>query len=226
MGDLLADVRVRLDESTAFAWTNESLRGWINDGARELARKTESLMTKSTIAVTAGTRSYTMPTSMVKAHRVEYIATGDSQIHPLEGRDYSAADNIWGLSQAISSGTPYIFALWGFPPSLTIYLYPTPAVNGTLNVFHYRLPTDRATDGTGDALAVEVPEGWADLITDYVEYRAKRRDNDPDWQAAKAIYDEHVLDMYATTRRWTDDVGLVTNSQGLGIPDWLYQEGY
>lgn len=219
---LLAEARQRLDESAAHAWDDEWLRVLINDGAKDIARRTESMQKKGTIAAVAGTRSYTMPTDMVRAHRIEYFATGVTQIHTLEGRDYNNADAIWGLSQAVTSGTPSIYALWGYPPTLLLYLYPTPAVSGTINVYYYKLPTSLATaTTTSGAVAVDIPEGWEDLILDYVEYRALRRDRDPAWQSAKAIYDEHLLDMYDTTRRWTDQAGVITGGGAMGLPAWL-----
>jgi hypothetical protein len=71
-----------------------------------------------------------------------------------------------------------------------------------------------------------VTTGWEDLICDYAEYRAKRKDGDADWQAAKALYDEHLLDLHATAIQWQDQGGVITTGNA-AVPAWLWSDtGY
>lgn len=115
--DLLKEVRARLDESTEHMWLDSQLRSWINDGARDIARKTETLLDRQDITAVVGTQEYTMPTDTIRVHRVEWHPDGDDNIYPLEYRDFQSADNVWWTSQIQTEGTPVIFTLWGFPLS-------------------------------------------------------------------------------------------------------------
>lgn len=223
--DLLREVRARLDESTEHMWLDSQLRSWINDGARDIARKTETLLDRQDITAVVGTQEYTMPTDTIRVHRVEWHPDGDDNIYPLEYRDFQSADNVWWTSQIQTEGTPVIFTLWGFPPQLKLIVYPTPSEAGSFKVFYYRNPAELTTDGTDSASTIEIPEGWHDVICDYVEFKALRRDKDPTWQEAKALYDEHVLDLHATTRRWSDQAGMIQAGNSF-VPAWLYSEGY
>ena len=45
---LRGDVRSRLNEATAAFWSDAELTRWINEGASDVARRTESLRTRST----------------------------------------------------------------------------------------------------------------------------------------------------------------------------------
>lgn len=223
LGQLVTNLRDRLDEATASFWTNPQLEKWLMDGARDIARQAECLQAKATIAVTGATQEYTAPTDMVRIYRAEYKRTGDSQIYPLTFRDYNNMDEIWYSSKTIHQSTPAYYTMWGYPPAVTISLYPTPAVSGSMYIYYYRLPADLATDGSADSSVVDVPVGWEDLIVDYAEYCALRKDNDAQWKDAKGLYEEKLADIVATTQRWTDQEGMIVSDSGVGVtPYWLY----
>ncbi|MGH9201916.1 MAG: DUF6682 family protein, partial [Vicinamibacterales bacterium] len=195
LGSIAADVRTRLDEASASFWSNDEIRRWINEACRDIARRAEVLPKLSTIAALAAVRAYTLPTDAIRIYRAEFIPTGQTNIYPLQYKDYASLDAVWGSMQQITQGYPQYFTMWGFPPTLQVYLYPVPSTAGTLNVFYYRLPADLATDGTGDATAVDIPQGWWDLAAQYCEYVALRKDRNPVWQESKAIYEENLNHM-------------------------------
>lgn len=217
---LRTSVRDRLDEDTQRFWLDTQLNRWINEGAKDIARKTESLQTRVDIATTANTQEYSLPVDSIRIHRVEWRRSGDDQVFPLEYRDFNSIDSITWTAQTTSRGTPYLFTMWGFAPSLKLVLYPTPETAGSLKIFYYRLPTERTSDGD----MVEVPEGWEDLIVDYAEMMALRKDSDPRWQEAKALYDERLGNMYDVTRRMSDQGGMMVSESGAGVPGWLWGE--
>lgn len=222
LAQLLTRTRDRLDEDSAVRWTEAKLRRWISDGLREVARRTETLQAISTaIPAVAGTQSYTAPTDALRIYRVEYVPTGSTTRYTLEYMDYNTIDSIGGSNFASTRGTPSIFLLWGFPPTLSIILYPTPSVGGTLRIYYYRLPAALADDGTDDSDTVEIPAGYEDLAVDYAEYNALRADRDPRWQEAKALFEQHVEALGDTTRRWSDQVGSFGVDVPLGLPAWL-----
>lgn len=222
--ELLLVVRERLDEATEHQWNDDELRRLINEGAKDIARKTESLLDRDDITAVAGTQEYTMSTDTIRVNRVEWRPDGDDQVYPLEYRDFNNADGVWWTGQIQTEGTPVIYTMWGFPPSLKLIAYPTPSVAGVFKVYYYRLPVELAVDGSDSGTTVEIPEGWDDVVADYAEFRALRKDRDPEWQTAKAIYDEHVLDLNATSRRWTDQAGMIVAGTSF-VPSWLYGEG-
>lgn len=221
LGELLTQVRDRLAESTAAQWSDPQLRRWINEGSRDIARRTESLLDRDDVSVTASTQEYAAPTDAIRLHRVEWRPTGSDQVHALEYRDIQASDEIWGTFQEVNEGTPVLYGTWGFPPNLKIRLWPIPSEAGSLKVFYYRAPTELATDGTADASSVEIWTGWEDVLADYCEFRALRRDRDPRWVEAKGMYDEKLVALFDASRRAVDQTGMIVSDSGAMVPGWL-----
>jgi len=129
-------------------------------------------------------------------------------------------DQLWGVQQVVTSGIPRFWVTRGSPPTLTVRLWPVPASSGNASVHYYRLSADVA-DGSN----VDVPEGWYDLLVDYCEYRAKRRDNDPTWKDAKDFYESKLNDMIDVTRDYRDEAGFIVSPGGASVPSWLYGGG-
>lgn len=228
-GEAITQIRARIDEPTAIYWTDVNLRMWINDTARDMARRTECLRDTYNQAATAGTYAYTPAFTSVtqpyRIYRVEFTPTGQTQVYPLEYRDRNSADEIWGLAQAQQTGIPAIWTSWGAPPALTLQVFPSPSVNGTLKLYYYGLPTVLATATSADAnVAVDIVDGWEDVLIDGVEYRARRRDNDSDWVQAKQEYEQHLEALMEASIRYTDAFGVITGgvSGGNFLPQWLW----
>ena len=226
----MAAARSRLDEPTSTYWSDTDLRRWINEIALDIARRTESLRGTYSQPVTVGTSSYTpaftSTTNAYRIYRVEFIPTGSGMVYPLEYRDPNSADEIWGLSQAITEGIPAIWTSWGAPPTLNIQVYPSPAQAGNLKLWYYRLPTQLSISDATDANdTIDIVDGWEDVLIDGVEYKAKRRDGDSTWTEAKQEYEQHIEAMMEATMRFSDAAGVITTPSGLGIPAWLYGGG-
>jgi hypothetical protein len=214
--ELRTRVRVRLDEATATAWSDSEINGWINEGARDVARRSETLQVSANIAVTAGTQEYTAPSDMSRLYRAEFTPTGSTSVYSLTYRDFNNLDAVWWTAKQTTQSTPELFTLWGYPPSLKIILYPKPSQNGTLTVYYYRVPADVTSDGA----TVPVPNGWEDLVVEYATYLAMRRDRDDRWKEARQAYEQHLDAMMLLTRRWSDQAGEITPSGSL-MPEWL-----
>ena len=229
MAALLTRMRDRLNESSARHWTDPQLRRWIMEGATDVARQTESLLATSTVSVTAATSQYSLSSvspQPLRIHRVEYNVTGSTDKYPLEYRDFSSMDDVWGISQSTRPGTPQYWTTFGFFPSMTLTVYPVPNQAGTLRLFYYRLPTAVLDDGTQDAYTVDAPSGFEDVILDYAEARALRQDNNDYWKDAKSLYDEKLATMIKLTTRGSDLGGLITTDTGGYIPAWLVAGDY
>ncbi len=216
LGSLRTDVRQRLDETTQRFWSDQELNRWIEEGARDLARRAELLQDRFTIATTTGTQEYTMPTDLFRAHRAEWTPDGVN-IYPLEQRSVQEMDVVWGTQRLTQSSYPNYWSLWGFPPQLKVLLFPVPSQTGTLTIWYYRAPTQTSQDTD----PVDVPTGWEDLIAQYCEYIALRKDADPRWKDAKELYEQNLGDMIDVTRRWVDATGLIVGPSGGMYPSWL-----
>lgn len=220
LSQLIADVRSHLDEATAAQWSDAEITRWLNEGQRDVARRTEVLQATATIPVTAGQQNYVAPADMLRIHRVEHTNTGDPTIWALEYRDWHAMDQVWWSQQAVTQARPVWYTLWGFPPNVNIVLYPKPHTNGSLKVFYYKLPADlvNPTDTT------QLPNGWDDLLVLWCEHVALRKDADPRWTEAKQLYEERLAALNDLSRRWTDAAGLITSAAGAYVPQWLWSD--
>lgn len=218
----LATLRERLYEASNGQWQDVELRRWIMEGATDIARRAEVLLATGNVTITAAVSQYTLAlTDIVRVHRVEFTPTGQTTVYTLDYRDWNSMDSIWWSGQNQGGSIPSYYTMWGFTPNLIMKLYPVPSTGGIAKLFYYRLPTSINTSGIQDANLIEVPEGWIDLVFDYAEFKALRRDRDPRWQEAKSQYDDTLNFFMEHSRRWTDQVGQVV-PQFSPIPAWLY----
>lgn len=229
LGQLLLTTRNRLNETAARAWSDDKLREWIMEGARDVARRCECLLSTTSFAVIAGTATYSFSSvvpGIVRVHRMEFVPAGETQNYMLEYRDRHAMDAAWGTSQAISQSIPRLFTLWGFPPNLTLQMFPVPSQAGTATLFYYALPADLVTIGTSNnSSVVQCPEGWEDVIVDYAEYHALRADRDDRWKDIAQAYEQRLIDLNSTSIRWSDQAGMITGDTGF-LPGWLVEGSY
>lgn len=218
-----ADVRSLLDEPSAQFWQNTELTTWLNQAAADIARRTRTLRTEAQVTVTAGTQNYTAPVDALSLYRVTFVPTGSGQVfeYPLEFMGYNEMDQAWGVYQTFPAAWPQQFTLWGNPPTLTIRLFPVPNQAGVLNVFYYRASVD-ASAGSDD---IDVLQNYEEAVIEYCVYKAKRKDNDPTWQEAKANYEMMVGGMVNETGWFTDQPGQFTTGQP-NFPTWAQGGGW
>lgn len=209
-GEAVQRVRDRLEEAGAASYLDPMIRRWLHEGAKDLARYTEAIEEKATISVSAGTGEYSGPTDVVKVTSVMFTATGSTINNPL---DYVDVDVAQGIFYTGSQGTPRAFTLWKPAPNMAIRLYPTPSLAGTLTVWYRRLPTALVYDTDADDTdPLDFPEAWLELLLDYAEARALRRDRDPRWQESQALYQQGREEMLLRTQRHADQPGAIYSS--------------
>lgn len=205
--DVLTMVRDRLNEPTARFWTDAQLLAWISEGQRDIARRIEVIQSSTATNIVANQNDYTITANIVRVHRVEYT---DPQgvIYALEYRDFNNMDAIgYGWVDVSATGRPCYYTLWGVSPSVSLTLFPKPdeAVTNGLRVYYYKYP-DLSSSTTQ---SIELPGGWEDLIVEYCEYSALRKNKDPRWQEAKGLYEQKIEDMRQLTRRFVDQPGII-----------------
>lgn len=201
--DAREDCRSILDENVAAFWTDADLDRWIYQGARDLARYGEVLRDVKSYTVEANRFSYDAPELLLRMHRAEYRRSG--VIYPLEIKPLLELDEIWWISaNEVPVGTPAWLTMWGTPGigGSQLRLYPTPSetLDDGFRVFYYRLPMKPVQN---DDL-VEVPVGWEELITQFVEWRALRKAGSQRAREAKDSYESARNEMIAMTRQPSD----------------------
>ena len=224
IGEIRILVRDRLDEDSPRRWTNTQLDRWIEEAARDIARRSECLHKYGTVAVSANTQNVSLSTltGLLKINKVEWQTTGDTSIRGLEYRDINGMDSIWWDGQAQAKSQPLYYTLIGNPPSLTVMVYPTPSQPGTLRVYYWHLPAVRQSSDS-DAFVIEVPDGWHDLIADYAEYKALRKDADPRWKEAYDIYKDNLAAIVDQTRSYTDALNVI-GMDAPGLAQWVWDD--
>ena len=248
--DLVQQLRYRLGEDTAAAWTDAELVAWLNEGVRDVAIRTECCEYRAELFVDEGVYLINFPswaTSETLAimddssHSVAAFSSHDPQViriarcvwvddqsaltelsseivsvigseqmgntydvgrqvYPLEYMSLSSMDAYRGSGQQTDEGIPSAYALWGQSGSIKIVLAPRPSSIGHLRVYFYGIPPAMAAGASTSGL----PIGWEHLLLDYGEYKAKLRDSNENWQAAKAEYEMHIEMFTAQFKRLTD----------------------
>ena len=217
----LTHVRERLDELDAAQWSDATIYRWMNEAAKNIARQTHIYMDTDTINVVADTSEYTLPEDVLRVRHVYYSPTGDSnRAIPLEARDWGAMDSVWGDRQNDnSSNYPACYTIIGYSPNATLKLWPVPSNGGSLVVHSARLPAeiDPATGGGN----VDIPTGWEDIIYEYVEYSALRKDRDARWQEAKTLYEEKLGSLMEMGEILNAPNEFTPSHLGGMVPSWL-----
>ena len=242
LSDAIRRARSLIEESSSRFWTDTELTDWINDACRDLARRSEDLLTFDqsiqvnpvpSNAITAP--RFPLPTDLIRIHRVEYVPTniGAQQVYYLQASTYQEMDQYWGVTQVTPGSFPIYYVLWGQPGGTgrnqqTIQLYPNPSQSATLNVYYYRLPyrfTDPLADASQYNLPVEVVEGWDDAVVYFCTYKAMIKDRDPMFKEIRQMYEELVQNLIDVTRQFHDQ-GRSFQSATNAVPQWLYDSGW
>ncbi len=220
VADAVTSIRERLDEATSSQWTDQQIRRWLNEGIREMARRTFHYQDSDTIAVLAGTGIYTCDTDVLRINQVYWSPTTDTtQKIPLEAHQWATMDQQWGNRQDLQSGYPFSFATRGYAPTLTIKLFPVPTVTGTLYLNVARMPAQiNVAAGGGN---VDAPEGWVEVAYFYCEYMARRKDRDMEMSGEAKQQFEMLIGSMIENGDYTNAPDEFTWTGTGYLPDWL-----
>lgn len=225
MATAITNIQSQIDELAAGSnyWTVAEIRTWINDAVRDIARRTETILTlNASLQAITGQAKYNLPADVIRVHRITFIPSGSTQEYPVQASTYDELDQLWGINPTTQSSYPDYFCVWGTPGQMTVQFYPVPAQAGNFYLFYYGMPQNLNTDGSDDTKNLRIPAGWDDAVTHYVEFRAKRKMRDATWQEAKALYDQTLGDMIAVTRQAHDNMRYIQTATS-SVPSWLYE---
>lgn len=212
-------LRAILDEPVAAQWQQDNIRRWFNDGLRDLARTTRHYKSTATVPLTVDVAEYTMAEDILAIEHA-YYDDGVSRMRPLIARHWESMDQVWGSWQDRTAAWPTWFTTWGNSPALKLRVYPVPSQTGhNLRLLTAVLPTEMPLVGA-DTDNVDVPAGWVDLIVDYAEYLALRRDGNPRWEAAHQAYVAKRNDMIHSNDYMAVNRELVPDPVAGYVPAW------
>ena len=215
-------VRDRLDEAFERQWTDRQLRSWIIEGSEDLARRSLQLLDTVNVTAIAATPEYTITESVLEIHGAYWYPTGDGRRVPLQPKQFQAMDNVWWTERDRQTASdPVFFTTWGFPPALKLRVFPAPASGGTIQLMVSRLPAKFDLTGLDDADPIDIPAGWSDLLVEYAEMCALRKDRDPRWQEPKALYEEKLMAMISNGNALTQGGEFIYDGPGGFLPGWL-----
>lgn len=223
VNQVVASVRSRLDEVTTATWTDTEIKRWTNEALRDLARRTKHLRDTTTVTTTAGQAEYTVPANVIEIDLV-YYAPGDGRQIPLMHQAFQGMNALWGQNMDRSGGDPQVWTQWGTPPLLKLRLYPTPpASSKTVTLYVVRLPASITEDDASNTTALDFPLAWVDLVKDYAEYCALRKDRDQRWKESFDLYNSRVDDMLQVSDYTNQPMEMIADpmvSAGV-VPRWL-----
>jgi hypothetical protein len=218
-------------------YTDTEITDWINDALRDLARRTEGLVTFDTSITIApyvpvpgvSAPVYPLPGDVIRVNRIEFVPTGAiNQTYPLQASTQQQMDQVWGTYQQNPASYPQFWVTRGYPGGSgrnqhVLQIYPVPSQGGTLQIFYYRQPTripDPVATPNNYASELDCIEGWDDLVVDFATFKAFQKQRNPEWKDLKAAYEEKVQQMVDVTRSWTDQPSYMTFGTRF-MPSWL-----
>lgn len=227
LGQAIREVRFRLDEPTEGRWLDESIRSWINDACREIARRARWKRKTGSVTAVAGTQEYSLPSDALEVHMVRYKATGDDNVIDLQYNDYKDVIAKSQTAFVIAQSRPAMWYTWGYPGTSTFLLgvFPTPSEAGTFTVHYYGLPTELSITGSqDDGTNIDVPLGWEDVVVTHATSLALQADGDPRWQEMAAKYESDLQNLLDVSERYVDQPGTVVMApdSGSGFANYGY----
>jgi hypothetical protein len=207
-------LRERLDEKSESQWEDKQLRRWLNEGIRDLARRTRLYQDQAEIDVTANIGEYTLDEDILAIEHLLWKPDAETLKRPLEPRAFEGVQRYINETGA----DPVFYTTYGHAPLLKVQLWPIPTRAGTLYFYGPMLPTQHDINtGSGNIDAIT---GWYEATLDYAEYMALRKDRQEIWKDIFVQYEAKVQQMIELSA--TDDAPGEIQFTGTSlVPRWL-----
>jgi hypothetical protein len=206
LGDARNDLRQRVNESVANFYSDSWLNQMLNEGCRDMARRTRCLMGQHSVQVFAQQPDYRAPSDYLEFHRAEYLPVGSINVYPLRFRNYSEMDSIWGVNQGIQQNYPEFITLWREPPRTSFVMFPVPSTAGVLRLQYFRI----SQTVTLDSQDLDTSESFGEAAILYALFKALFKALDPRWKDIRGEYENMIGDLEANAAGYTDAVGSVS----------------
>lgn len=175
-----------------------NLKAWINDGVREISVETAVNVDLASLPLTSGEGDYTWSTQILRVLHAYHVGTESRTLRQIELADLFARR----MSEPSIGGSASIFAIRG----RSIFLYPTPGANETLNIVYVPRPAELSANGD-DPSAIGfggIPVEFHPCIEAYACVRAADFDDDMSSQMGskyQADYGRELMRMKRALRR-------------------------
>jgi hypothetical protein len=177
--EIITQVRANINEATAEFWSDADLLQWVNDGIKDIAKKTSCYQTIESIDLVASQVEYTITTTnYIKVDAVHYVSPNKTSALQL------SSPNLVGRVEDVEE--PEYYYDWAgkigaFP------VLPTRTTE-TLNLYIVPMPATIISSA-----AIPTPEPYDLALVYYVTARAWWRDRQmAKWAQAMAAYDAEL----------------------------------
>lgn len=177
-----------LQDNTSVRWPVSELVRYLNDGQREVAMyRPDSMVTNAAVALVAGTKQ-ALPANGSKL--IEVVRNSDGRAVRMVNREILDAQSPnW---HSIPGATAILHFMYDPRDPKVFYVYPPAAAEGaSLDIVYSALPTDLAEPADGATYTavtgnVSIPDIYANVLQDYILYRAYSKDSEYAGNAQRA----------------------------------------
>lgn len=187
LGTLTEQTKQRVGVAGEAWFTNDHIRAWLNEGARDFARRTRCSSSIVTWSTVANQQEYSLPSDFYQVDTL-YVSSTDRPLTP-------TTIDIIVKRQLNATGIPWEYYIRGD----YIGLYPKPSSVETARMLYFRtLQNMTGTDDTPD-----IPARFHDFLVPFAAMRALMMDEEEQRAVIhKAEYLENVdLALYALTQQ-------------------------
>lgn len=168
LSELLQQTRIELDDTEQdYLWSDAELKRYINEAVKEAVRRARLIIDASTtdvcrIAVTAGTQSYALHSSIYRV--IEVLGTwDDAPLRKWTAQELRLHNRTWLTDESDPDGYTLDYE------SGKIWLKSKPKTNGTLSLRVYRFPL---TTLSADGDTPEINAGYHEKLIHWVRHKA------------------------------------------------------
>jgi hypothetical protein len=194
-----------LQDSTSVRWTLRELVRYLNDGQREIIMyRPDAMVTNASLALTANQAKQNLPvTGAVGTKLIDIVRnTGGSKraIRMINREILDAQFPNW--QGTANTGTEILHFMYDARDPKTFYVYPPAGTGSSVEAVYAALPSeiaapidgavlpaDSATDTTSPTMVlgtISVPDIYANVLADYILYRAYNKDSEYAGNSARA----------------------------------------
>jgi len=170
--DVLTRARLQLMDDTGIRWTDDELVAYVNDAQREIVLyKPDAVTRNENLALVLGTKQ-SLPAESIRLLTVvrNNSSTNKRSIRPVPRETLDRFKPDWHGETAVAEVQHFIF---DDTDQKHFYVYPPNNGDGEVEILYTKHPdTVTASDN------LEVADGYANTILDYVLYRAFSKDAD------------------------------------------------
>jgi hypothetical protein len=166
-GTMISKVQKLFGDTSEVEVSRADIRGWLNEGQIDIARKTECLKKHAQTDTLTSTGSYDLPDDFIKISRVTL------NNYVLSMTSFPEMDN-YDKDRDVSTpvGQAYKFYVWG--RTITVYPYPSVGATDNLDIWYIKRPADMDEDTD----ISELPSYLHEDVVRYALIRAKEVDEE------------------------------------------------